>query len=121
MATAARGRGRTVRAAVAEAIKAARDAGRLKPWHEPAAAVALKLATALTPAKLASTELVRLSTELDKMLSRLPLAEESTPGTGGGGDGSAAAAGGSGEGDSRAVGLAAGVGSGAKVGDTALP
>lgn len=118
--TAARSSGRTVRAAVAAAIQAARDAGRIKPWHEPAAAVAMKLAIALTPAKLASTELVRLSNELDKMLSRLPLAEEATP-TGGNGDGSAASAGGAGADGAHPVGLAPVVGSIPQVGDTALP
>lgn len=118
---AARGSGRTVRAAVTTAIQAARDAGRIKPWHEPAAAVAMKLATALNPAKLASTELVRLSNELDKMLSRLPLAEETEPERGGEGDGPDPAAGGPGQGRSHPVGLAVVVGSAPEMGDTALP
>ena len=109
----------TVRAATAAAIKAARDAGRLKTWHEPAAAVALKLAAALTPKELPSTELVRLSNELDKMLSRLPLAE---PGPERGTDDrSAAATGGAGEAGSQSPRLAAVVGTGPEVGDTALP
>jgi len=120
MATAARTRGRTVRAAVAGAIQAARDAGRLKSWHEPHAAVAIKLATALTPAKLPISELVRLSSELDKALNRLPLAEETRPERGNG-DGPAAAAGGPGPVDPRTPGLALVVGSTPEVGDTALP
>jgi hypothetical protein len=118
--TAAKSSGRTVRAAVTLAIAEARDAGRIKPWHEPAAAVAMKLATALNPAKLASTELVRLSNELDKMLSRLPLAEETTP-NGGSGDGPATPAGSAGPGDPRSPRLASVVGSSPEVGDTALP
>lgn len=112
--------GITVHVAVSRAIQAARVAGRIKPWHEPAAAVALKLAKALTPAKLASTELVRLSNELDKQLSRLPLADQAEP-SGGGRDGSGDSSDSAGAGVARAAGLASGVGSGPTVGDTALP
>lgn len=111
----------TVRSATAAAIKAARDAGRLKAWHEPAAAVALKLAAALTPAKLASAELVRLSNELDKMLSRLPLAEPTEPERGERGDGPPAATGGTGEAGPQPPRLASVMGTGPTVGDTALP
>jgi hypothetical protein len=112
--------GITVHVAVSRAIQAARAADRIKPWHEPAAAVALKLAKALTPAKLASTELVRLSNELDKQLSRLPLAEQAEP-NGGGRDGSGSAADRVGEDRARPVGLEPQVGAGPAVGDTALP
>ena len=120
MATAARARGRTVRAAVGKAIRAARSAGRLEAWHEPAAAVAQKVATAMDADELPSGELVRLSGELQKLLNGLPLAPETAP-KGGDGDGTGSAAGGAGEGDAQPVGLASGVGSGAAVGDTALP
>jgi hypothetical protein len=113
--------GITVHVAVSRAIQAAREDGRLKPWHEPAAAVALKLAKALTPAKLASTELVRLSNELDKQLSRLPLAETTTSDGGPAGDGTGSTAGGASESSPRPAGLAPGVGAGPEVGDTSLP
>lgn len=120
MATAARARGRTVRAAVAAAISAARDAGRLQPWHEPGAAVALKVAAALTRKDVSTADLTRLSTELRKLLEELPLAPATAP-KGGDGDGTGPAAGRAGEGYPRPVGLASGVGAGAEVGDTALP
>lgn len=113
--------GITVQVAVSRAIQAARTAGRIKPWHEPAAAIALKLAKALTPAKLASTELVRLSNELDKQLSRLPLAETTTSDGGPAGDGTGFASPRSSENGSRSARLESEVGSGPKVGDTALP
>lgn len=114
-------KGITVHVAVSRAIQAAREADRIRPWHEPAAAIALKLANALTPAKLASTELVRLANELDKQLSRLPLAETTEPDGGEARDGAGSAAGSAGPVDSRPAGLASGVGSGPTVGDTALP
>lgn len=108
-----------MKASVSAAIRAARTAGRLKPWHEPAAAVATKLAGSLDAAELSTMDLTRLSGELDKMLSRLPLAEPGPERSGD--DRSGPAAGGAGEGESRTVGLAAVVGSGPEVGDTALP
>lgn len=61
-----------MRAAVVAALDEARRAGRLQPWHEPDAAVALKLATALGK-KLATGELVRLSSGLRAALASLPL------------------------------------------------
>lgn len=92
----------------------------MEAWHEPAAAVALKVAAALGRPKLPIADLVRLSGELQKLLTGLPLAPE-TPAKGAGDDGPAAPAGGSGEGRSHPVGLASGVGSIPEVGDTALP
>lgn len=111
----------TVKGSTQRAIRAARAAGRLRDWHEPTAAVATKLAAALDKADLPSSELVRLAGELDKALSRLPLAETTKPDGGERGDGPAAASSGSGESDSLPAGLAPGVGSGPEVGDTALP
>jgi hypothetical protein len=111
----------TVRGAANRAILAARKAGRLKPWHEPHAAVALKLAAALDKPELPPAELVKLAGELDKAMARLPLAEVAVPDGGERGDGPAAASGGAGAVGSQPVGLASGVGSGPEVGDTALP
>lgn len=119
MVAAAKTSGRTVRAAVADAISAARTGGRLEPWHEPAAAVALKVAAALGRQKLPIADLVRLSGELQKLLAGLPLAPETPKGAGD--DGPAAPAGGPGEGRSHPVGLAIVLGSAPEMGDTALP
>jgi hypothetical protein len=120
MATAPGTRGRTIRAAVAAAIEEAREAGRIEPHHEPDAAVALRVAGALGRPKVSTTDLVRLSGELRKLLDRLPLTDKAAPGGAGADDGDAAA-GGAGRDDARAAGLALVVGAGPEVGDTALP
>lgn len=70
---------RTVRAAVVAAIDEARNAGRLKAWHEPDAAVALRLAGALGKRGLPNGELVRLSSALRLALGALPLRPEGAP------------------------------------------
>lgn len=69
----------TVRGAVAAALKAAREAGRLQPWHEPGAAVAMKLAAALSRKDLEPDRLVRLSASLRATLEALPLAPADVP------------------------------------------
>ena len=109
-----------MRTATTKAIKAARDAGRIKPWHEPSVAIAIKLSAALSGPKLAIAELIRLSESLDKVMARLPLAETTTS-DGGSGDGPTPPTPSAGPGDAHPVGLAAGVGAGPEVGDTALP
>jgi hypothetical protein len=110
----------TVRSAVAAAIKTAREAGRLRPDHEPSAAVALRIAGELGKRELSITDLTRLSTELTKLLDRLPLAPDTARPKGDAGDGSPAAADRPGEGLTRSIGLASGVGAGPTVGDTSL-
>lgn len=62
-----------MRAAVVAAIDEARTAGRLQAWHEPDAAVALRLAGALGKRGLPNGELVRLSSALRLALGALPL------------------------------------------------
>lgn len=104
-----------------KAINAARRAHRLKVWHEPHAAVAARLAKELQKADLPLSDVVRLSNELDKALSRLPLAETTESDGGVTGDGAGSPADRAGAPDSRPDGLASGVGSGPTVGDTALP
>jgi hypothetical protein len=111
----------TIAAAVRKAIRTARTAGRIQSWHDPHARVAERLAKALDKPDLPVSELVRLSSELDKALSRLPLAEGNQPPQGGDSDRPAAAAGGPGQGQPHPVGLASGVGPSPAVGDTALP
>lgn len=111
----------TVAAAVRRSIRAARQAERIKPWHDPHARLAERLAKALDKPDLPVSELVRLASELDKVLSRLPLAEGNQPGQGGDSDRPAAAASGPSSGDAHPAGLASDVGSTPQVGDTALP
>jgi hypothetical protein len=105
-----------VRTAVARAIGAARDAGRLKPEHEPYAALAYLVAAECSRKGISTSDLTRLSSRLEVLLSRLPLGEEATRD-----DGPATPTSGAGEGVSHPVGLASVVGTGATVGDTALP
>jgi hypothetical protein len=109
----------TVRAAVVSAIAAARAAGRLEVWHEPDAAIAVRLAAALGRQKTSTADQVRLSAELRKVLDGLPLAPVTAKGVED--DGATPPAGSSGTRESRPPGLAAGVGPGPTVGDTALP
>jgi hypothetical protein len=120
MATAGAIRGRSVRSAVAAAISEAREAGRLQPWHEPGAAVALKVAAALTRKDVSTTDLTRLSTELRKLLEDLPLAPDPAP-KAGDDDRPVAASDRAGEGRPHPIGLATGMGTRPTVGDTALP
>lgn len=105
----------TVRGAVATALRAARSAGRLQPWHEPGAAVALKLAAALSRKDVSTQELVRLSASLRATLEALPLAPTDMPPV------PPPDEGGSGEPDAVDRELAAIVGSGPTLGDQTHP
>lgn len=82
-------------------------------------AIAVKLSAALTSTKLSVAELIRLSESLDKAMARLPLAETADS-TGGSGDGPTPPTTSASPGDARPAGLAAGVGAGPEMGDTAL-
>lgn len=104
-----------MRLAVTRAITAARAAGRIKPEHEPYAALARKAATAVDAPDVSIADLTRLSTQITALLSRLPLSEEAP------GDRPPTASGGAGEDSPHTAGLAVVVGSGPTVGDTALP
>lgn len=110
------GNTQSIQVAVAQAIKAARDGDRMRPWHEPYAALAAKFARQATAKTTTPAELVRISTRLEALLAKLPLSDGGTPD-----DGPAATGGGAGEDSSRPVGLEPEVGSGPEVGDTALP
>jgi hypothetical protein len=86
----------------------------MRPGHEPYAALARKVAAAID-GDVSIADLTRLSSRLEVLLSRLPLGEEADPG-----DRPPIAAGGAGEVGPQPVGLAAVMGSGPAVGDTAL-
>lgn len=102
--------------AVSRAVKAARDAGRIKPEHEPYVALARMVAAELARKGISTTDLNRLSTRLEVLLTRIPLGEEADRG-----DRSPAPSGGAGTDGPHPAGLAVVVGSGPTVGDTALP
>lgn len=104
-----------MRTAVARAIKAARDAGRMRPEHEPYAALAVLVAAEVKKG-VPTADLTRLSSRLEVLLSRLPLGEEAKPG-----DGPTAPPSGPSADGARAARLETGVGAGPTVGDTALP
>jgi hypothetical protein len=113
------GRPPSVSTAVIRAVKAARDAGRIRPEHEPYVALARMVAGELATMHrkgISTTDLNRLSTRLEVLLSRLPLGEEAKPD-----DRAPVTAGGAGQNGAHTTGLAVVVGSGAQVGDTALP
>lgn len=110
------GNTQSVQAAVGMAIRAARDADRMRPWHEPYAALAQKFARQATAKTTTPAELVRISTRLEALLAKLPLSDEGTPDVR-----PSAAGGGTGEDRARPAGLESAVGSGPEVGDTALP
>jgi hypothetical protein len=109
------GRSPRVSTTVARAVKAARDAGRMRPEHEPYAALARKVAAAIDTPALSTADLTRLSTQLTALLSRLPLGEEVKPD-----DGPDRASGGAGTPDTRSARLETGMGTRPAVGDTAL-
>jgi len=108
-----------VSTAVIRAVKAARDAGRIRPEHEPYVALARMVAgelATLSRKGISTTDLNRLSTRLEVLLSRLPLGEEAKPD-----DRPATTASSPSSDGAHPARLAAVVGSGAQVGDTALP
>lgn len=110
------GNTQSVHTAVCMAIRAARDGDRIKPWHEPYAALVSKIARQASAKDISPADLARAATRIEALLSKLPLSDEGTP------DDRAPDPGvGAGEVGSRPVGLESPVGSGPEMGDTALP
>lgn len=108
------GNTQTVHTAVCHAIRAARDGDRIKPWHEPYAALVTKIARQASVKDISPADLARAATKIEALLAKLPLEEVPD-------DRPSPPAGSASEDRARTAGLESEVGAGPTVGDTALP